>query len=52
MANTSVFHIRLALPSDADTIADFNARMAIETENTTLPPESSRRSRAGSRGNS
>jgi ribosomal protein S18 acetylase RimI-like enzyme len=32
-------HIRPALPSDAATIADFNARMAIETENTTLPPE-------------
>jgi ribosomal protein S18 acetylase RimI-like enzyme len=31
--------IRRGVPSDAAVIADFNSRMAIETENLTLPPE-------------
>lgn len=33
------FTIRRGVATDADTIADFNARMAMETENLVLPPE-------------
>jgi ribosomal protein S18 acetylase RimI-like enzyme len=39
MPDSSPCLIRPANPSDAATIADFNARMAIETEGVTLPPE-------------